>query len=425
MSPFDDHPAPLARPRQEGRARLAEGTGRPLVGLVAWLGSLALVLALLDRLGRGQLAAPPLASLPAWLEASGPAVATMTLLRLTAYGVAWYLLAATVLTAVLHLAHAGPAAAVVEAALPRSITRLVRAAVTVTAAASLAAVPAGAAPVAGPVPVTTPATTATTAAPRPAAVAVTTTSTTAAPGPPARPGASPPIIMRRLPDDLAAGGAAPIPPATDGSGTGTVPPSPPATTTTSPVTDPPNTPRAGRGSTPPAEGPASAATTGEAAGPRRPITMRRLPDGAPSPMAAPAAAPSAGAVGPDTTGAAPPPPPPPPAARPPAPAAGAGAGADPDTTRTAPPPPPAPPPPGPTEGGVTVRPGDSLWRIATDALTRAWGVEPADRQVDPYWRALVAANRHRLLDPANADLIRPGQRFDLPEVPTRPVPPNV
>lgn len=65
----------------------------------------------------------------------------------------------------------------------------------------------------------------------------------------------------------------------------------------------------------------------------------------------------------------------------------------------------------------TVMPGDSLWRIAERTLAAAWGREPSEHEVDPYWRGLVDRNRHALADPHNADLVFPGQVFELPPPP--------
>lgn len=61
----------------------------------------------------------------------------------------------------------------------------------------------------------------------------------------------------------------------------------------------------------------------------------------------------------------------------------------------------------------TVEPGDSFWSIAVDVLADAAGREPDLGEVDRYWRALVDANRDRLVSP-NPDLILPGQVFVLP-----------
>jgi hypothetical protein len=67
-----------------------------------------------------------------------------------------------------------------------------------------------------------------------------------------------------------------------------------------------------------------------------------------------------------------------------------------------------------------VQPGESFWTIAADILTHAWGRPVSDHEIDPFWRSLVAANRDRLLDPADPDLIVPGQVFDIPPVPPAP-----
>jgi hypothetical protein len=71
--------------------------------------------------------------------------------------------------------------------------------------------------------------------------------------------------------------------------------------------------------------------------------------------------------------------------------------------------------PGPREW--TVAHGDHLWRIAERVLTDTWGRSPSDREIDPYWRQVIAANRSRLADPENADLLFPGQLLAVPEPP--------
>lgn len=105
------------------------------------------------------------------------------------------------------------------------------------------------------------------------------------------------------------------------------------------------------------------------------------------------------------------------------------------TTTSSPPPalgapaPPAPPPSVPVPGSaerpeppvpetVTVRPGDHLWSIATDLLVQRWHRPVADDEVAPYWRSLVAANRSRLRDPGNADLVYPGDELVVPALPS-------
>lgn len=95
------------------------------------------------------------------------------------------------------------------------------------------------------------------------------------------------------------------------------------------------------------------------------------------------------------------------------------AAAAPTTTIVVPvPAPPAIPVPAPVEppadAHVVVEAGDSFWRIAVDVITDARGTPPADGDVDAYWHRLIAANRDRLVDPANADLLFPGQTLTVP-----------
>lgn len=60
-----------------------------------------------------------------------------------------------------------------------------------------------------------------------------------------------------------------------------------------------------------------------------------------------------------------------------------------------------------------VAPGDSFWRIAADVVAGP-GRRAGDGEVAGYWRRLVAANRARLVDPGNPDLLFPGQQLHLP-----------
>jgi nucleoid-associated protein YgaU len=52
--------------------------------------------------------------------------------------------------------------------------------------------------------------------------------------------------------------------------------------------------------------------------------------------------------------------------------------------------------------------------VAEAELGRRLGRVPTDEETDPYWRALVEANRDRLVDPDNPDLIFSGQQLVLP-----------
>jgi hypothetical protein len=67
-----------------------------------------------------------------------------------------------------------------------------------------------------------------------------------------------------------------------------------------------------------------------------------------------------------------------------------------------------------------VRPGDHLWSVAAAVLQEAWGAPASDAEVAPYWQRLVEANRAGLADPANPDLLYPGQVVTVPAPP--PVP---
>jgi hypothetical protein len=74
---------------------------------------------------------------------------------------------------------------------------------------------------------------------------------------------------------------------------------------------------------------------------------------------------------------------------------------------------PAQPPP----ATWVTRPDDSLWSIAAAALEQRLGRPPSDEEVEPYWQELISQNRSRLEDPADPDLIFPGQVFLLPQIP--------
>lgn len=62
----------------------------------------------------------------------------------------------------------------------------------------------------------------------------------------------------------------------------------------------------------------------------------------------------------------------------------------------------------------TVKPGESLWSIAQDALAARWDREPTDAEVLTYWLEVIEQNRQDLADPDNPDLIFPGQQVHLP-----------
>ena len=67
---------------------------------------------------------------------------------------------------------------------------------------------------------------------------------------------------------------------------------------------------------------------------------------------------------------------------------------------------------------TTVVTGESFWSIAEEALLddAAPGTELDDQTIAEYWRVLIEANRDRLIEPGNPDLILPGQEFVLPPI---------
>lgn len=69
--------------------------------------------------------------------------------------------------------------------------------------------------------------------------------------------------------------------------------------------------------------------------------------------------------------------------------------------------------PSPTARTWLVDTGDHLWSIAQATLRSSWNRDPAEREVDGYWRDVVRANR-QLSDP---DLLYAGEVVALPPVP--------
>ncbi len=65
-------------------------------------------------------------------------------------------------------------------------------------------------------------------------------------------------------------------------------------------------------------------------------------------------------------------------------------------------------------GTWTVAPGEHFWSKAEQVLAERLVTEPGEREVAAYWATLVAANRDRLVDPGNPDLILPGQELVVP-----------
>lgn len=63
-----------------------------------------------------------------------------------------------------------------------------------------------------------------------------------------------------------------------------------------------------------------------------------------------------------------------------------------------------------------VLPGDHLWSMAAAILDET-GEQATDGEIATYWRLLVEANLDRLADPANPDLLFPGQLVAVPTPP--------
>lgn len=79
-----------------------------------------------------------------------------------------------------------------------------------------------------------------------------------------------------------------------------------------------------------------------------------------------------------------------------------------------------PSPQAPAPASWTIRAGDHFWSVAEEMLGSAWGRRARDREITTYWRRLVEANRGRLIDAANDDLLIPGQVIELPAPPPAP-----
>ena len=62
----------------------------------------------------------------------------------------------------------------------------------------------------------------------------------------------------------------------------------------------------------------------------------------------------------------------------------------------------------------TVRAGESFWSIAAHVLAEGRHAPPRDGDVARYWEQLIRANRSRLPDRANPDVIYPGLTLRLP-----------
>ncbi len=64
---------------------------------------------------------------------------------------------------------------------------------------------------------------------------------------------------------------------------------------------------------------------------------------------------------------------------------------------------------------MTVAPGDSFWTVALRLTSARLGRPASDGEVLEPWLALIDANRDRLTDPEDPDLLLPGQVLRLPD----------
>jgi len=71
-------------------------------------------------------------------------------------------------------------------------------------------------------------------------------------------------------------------------------------------------------------------------------------------------------------------------------------------------------PESPMVGTVFVTNGDSLWKIAEDALTVHLSRQPTNHEIDLYWHQIYQVPANHEVIGGNDDLILPGQRLELP-----------
>ncbi|MFP5308020.1 MAG: LysM peptidoglycan-binding domain-containing protein [Actinomycetes bacterium] len=294
---------------------------RAAAPLLGWVVCLVVAIALLATTGRGPLAGPTLTqpgTWGAWLGERDPIVAVVSLLRLVALGLAWYLLGVTTVSVLARTLRAARLVRLADALSIPLVRRLSQQAVGVSLAGAVLTSVTG-----------------------PLAVAAPTPMGPASAGAVASAAGDATLTMAPLDDAPTAG-------ADDAE-----------TLTMAALDDP-----------------------ARAAGVRvaETITMQAVEAPAPPAVAPPQVAPPADAAG--ATDAA------------------------------------APAPAGGRE--VTVASGDHLWSLAEDALVAAWGRDVSDDELAPYWRDVVEANRDRLADPTDPDLLFPGQQVVLPATPPAP-----
>jgi hypothetical protein len=70
----------------------------------------------------------------------------------------------------------------------------------------------------------------------------------------------------------------------------------------------------------------------------------------------------------------------------------------------------------PPDDTWTVEPGESFWEIARSQVSESQAKDVDEGTIDAYWRRLIDANRDRLADPEDIDLLFAGQELVLPPV---------
>lgn len=70
----------------------------------------------------------------------------------------------------------------------------------------------------------------------------------------------------------------------------------------------------------------------------------------------------------------------------------------------------------PADEEVRVEAGDSFWSLAVDVVSEGRSDAPGEAEVMRYWTRLIEANRERLVDPANPDLLFPNQVLVVPGI---------
>ena len=410
---------PAGRPPNDSRDGPAERGGFGLAARGAWWSLVVGLTSGAHLLGHGPLAPPPWGRpsvVVAWWQRVGTLDATFALLRLLIVAIGGYLLTVGLLACVCRCTRWRSACRLFGAITTPGVRAMVIAAVGLSGIGSFAGMASA------------------TAANLASAPPAPSTSTLPA-GSGGAPGAGPPILHFIGP---------PAPVLVPDPALSPVPTAP-ALGAQAPVTSPAATPGASPGPSAPRAGTPAAARPVPPPSPPSPPTTRVIPPirpttaipprATPAPHTGPAArssshttGPTSGATGlsgvarPDTPastssrsgrGAEPTkrPKPIPPSSSP-------SPGTRPSGPATAPPGRPATRPPDVTPSSHTVQPGDSLWSIANSTLSSASGRAPAPAVLARYWWQVVAANRGQLPDPANPDLLFPGDLVHLPPLPS-------